>query len=91
MSDRAVSPSNSCHTFLFLCSNFSNYRNRFSMPGRTESLWYRYGTTEPVGFMERHDVWLSQLLGFDGFKQQVKSEGWQLRHRMSVFSNPGPM
>lgn len=23
------------------CSNFSNYRSRFSMPGDTESLWYR--------------------------------------------------
>ncbi len=24
------------------CSNFSHYRSRFSMPGHTENLWYRY-------------------------------------------------
>jgi len=26
----------------FLYSNFSNYKNRFSMPGNTENIFYRY-------------------------------------------------
>lgn len=27
---------------VYSSSNFSHYRNRFSMPGHTENLWYRY-------------------------------------------------
>lgn len=33
-------------------SNFSNYRNRFSMPGQTESLWYRWAKQIHVDCMK---------------------------------------
>lgn len=52
------------------CSNFSNYRSRFSMPGDTESLWYRCvpGLQGAQG-QDRQDCLPSQLLQFLPWKK----------------------
>lgn len=83
-------------TILFVCSNFSNYRNRFSMPGQTEGLWYRQENRTCLDSkIERHVLSLKSAV-YNHFDFQVfcfffsvgQRSAWnqEIRHFVFFFS-----
>lgn len=56
-------PHHLCLTFSFPpFSNFSNYKARFSMPGDTEGLWYRWVAFRGKKFIPLLIAWASKRL-----------------------------